>query len=300
MLKLPKLAGPRAPKPKDAPGRPERRRKSRPAVEGFWDKPSLMNTVADTLLLFGGLGLGYALVLALVRLPVFPLHRVVVATPLDQVTRTQVEYAVQHALRGNFFTVNLDQVRTSFEKLPWVRRASVRRRWPDGLDIELEEHVAVARWQNNAGEARLVNRQGEVFAAARAGSQDALPLLGGPEGSAPRVLAEYLTASQIVMPLGRKLQAVLLSPREAWQIRLDDGLLLELGRDQNTQNVHALDERLQRFAGTYDTVRTRVPAKISAIDMRYPNGFTLRLASGETGRKHENRNTARSTVKGNT
>ncbi len=298
MAKLPKLPG--LHKNKEAGGRVERRRKSRPAVEGFWDRPPLMNMVSDTLLLFSGLGLGYAFVLALVRLPLFPLHQVVVTTPIDQVTRTQVEYAVQHALHGNFFTVNLDQIRASFEKLPWVRKASVRRRWPDGLEIELEEHVAVARWQNNAGEARLVNRQGEVFGAAKPGGQESLPLLGGPEGSAPRVLEEYQTASQRILPLGRKLHSVLLSPREAWQMRLDDGLLLELGRDQTTQGRRALDDRLQRFAATYEIVKTRIPTKISTIDMRYPNGFSVKSALAGTGRKHEIQSATGSTGKGHT
>lgn len=276
MAKLPKM--PRLRKKADARPRVERRKKPRPPVEGFWDRPPLINMVADTLLLFGILGLSYAAVLAVVRLPLFPLNQVVVVSPLDQVTRTQVEYAVQHSLAGNFFTVNLDGMRASFEKLPWVRKASVRRRWPDGIEVEIEEHVAIARWQNNAGEMRLVNKQGEVFAAALAGGQNALPLFGGPEGSAPQVLARYQEFSELLVPLGRTPRAVMLSPRQAWQLRLDDGLTLELGRDQSNYSIH---DRLQRFAGTYGALKTRVATTVAAIDMRYPNGFALRPGHGE-------------------
>ena len=175
----------------DMAQRAERRRKARPPADGFWDRPPLINLLADFLMLFGILGLIYAGMLSLVRLPLFPVSQVVIASPLDQVTRTQIEYAVQHSLEGNFFTINLDNMRASFEKLPWVRHASVRRRWPDGIEVELEEHVAVARWQNAAGEMRLVNRQGEVFGAALGSHQGSLPLFGGPEGSASRVLAQY-------------------------------------------------------------------------------------------------------------
>jgi cell division protein FtsQ len=63
------------------------------------------------------------------------------------VTPTQIEYAARSAVAGNFFTVNLDAVRAAFEKLPWVRKAEVRRRWPDGLELAIEEHVAAARWK---------------------------------------------------------------------------------------------------------------------------------------------------------
>lgn len=264
----------------DARPRVERRRKPRSPADGFWERPPLMNVVADTLLLFGILALGYALLLAVVRLPLFPLKQIVVTSPIDQVTHTQVEYAVQHSLSGNFFTVDLDGIRTSFEKLPWVRKASVRRHWPDALEVEIEEHVAVARWRNSTGEMRLVNRQGEVFNAVLAGSQHALPLFGGPEGSAPQVLARYREFNELLAQLGRTARTVLLSPRQAWQLRLDDGLVLELGRDQNSHSIH---ERIERFVGTYAAVRERVPLTIAAIDMRYPSGFALRPGSGSTG-----------------
>jgi cell division protein FtsQ len=83
-------------------------------------------------------------------------------------------------LTGNFFTVNLDATRAAFERMPWVRSASLRRLWPDGVELSIEEHRAVARWTPQDGESRLVNRQGEVFPPAprTAAAPD------GPEGSA--------------------------------------------------------------------------------------------------------------------
>ncbi|MFI4978972.1 MAG: cell division protein FtsQ/DivIB [Nevskiales bacterium] len=251
---------------------------TRPAVDGFWDRPPLLNLVADLLLLFGTLALAYAALTLALRLPVFPLKQVVVASALDQVTVTQIEYAAQSSLAGNFFTVNLDQVRAAFEKLPWVRKASVRRRWPDGIELAIEEHVAVARWQNSSGETRLVNNRGEVFAAALPAGQSSLPLFGGPEGSAPLMLERFHEFNSLLAPLGRSLRVVGLSPREAWQLRLDDGLMLELGRDQTNYPIH---DRLQRFVGIYNEAKARSAGSIAAIDMRYPNGFALRSGHGE-------------------
>jgi cell division protein FtsQ len=265
-------------------GKPRRPRPSalraggQPSTDGFWDRPQLLNLVADLLLLFGGVALGYAIIVSATRLPFFPLRQVVVTNALEQVTPTQIEDASRSSLAGNFFTVNLDDVRGSFEKLPWVRKASVRRLWPDGVELTIEEHVAVARWQNRAGEARLVNDHGEVFAAALSKGQGALPLFGGPEGSAPQMLERYREFAEVLAPLGRVPRVVALSPRQAWQLRLDDGLTLELGRDQQNSPLH---ERLQRFAGTYGQARARIKTTIAAIDMRYPNGFALRPGRGE-------------------
>lgn len=266
------------------------------AAEGLWDQPQLLNLAADLLMLLSAAVLGYAAVVSVVRLPFFPLKQLVVASSLDQVSPAQIEYAAQSSLEGNFFTVNLDNVRGAFEKLPWVRKASVRRRWPDGIELTIEEHVAVARWRGNESEARLVNSHGELFTAAPSDGQTALPLFGGPEGSAAMMLARYREFAELLATLGRSSRTVTLSPRLAWQLRLDDGLTLELGRDQAK---HPLHERLQRFTGIYAEVRARAKAPINAIDMRYPNGFALRLGHGEALAQQDLPKTDRNS-KGNT
>lgn len=243
--------------------------------DGFWDRPMLINLLADLLLLAGGVLLAWAGAVALQRLPVFPLRQLVVATPLDQVSRAQIEHTARNALSGNFFTVNLEAAQIAFERMPWVRAASLRRLWPDGVELALEEHRAVARWTPQEGEARLVSTRGEVFVAS---AREAMPAFGGPEGSAPRVLARFQEFSDALNAIGRKPVAIHLSAREAWQLRLDDGVVLELGRDQLK---HPLAERLNRFANHYPAVsssaRNRLQT-IGVVDMRYPNGFALRAS----------------------
>jgi cell division protein FtsQ len=230
-----------------------------------------MNMVADLLLLFAGSGLIYVVVILAQRLPIFQLDQVVVAGPLEQVTQMQVDEAAKSSITGNFFTVNLDAVRTTFEKLPWVRRVAVRRLWPDGIEVAIEEHVAAARWRQSDGESRLVDTHGEVFAAST--ERDDLPSLAGPVDRAAQMLDRQHDFEKVLAPLGRKPQALLLTPREAWQVRLDDGLVLELGRDQEQL---PLADRLNRFIATYHEVQGRLGSNIALIDMRYPNGFALR------------------------
>ena len=256
------------------------RRIDKDAGEGFWDRPVMMNLLADLLFLIGGALLAWSGAVALQNLPAFPLQQVVVATPVEQVSRAQIEHTARTVLTGNFFTVNLDASRAAFERMPWVRSASLRRLWPDGVELSIEEHRAAARWTPQDGESRLVNGRGEVFLA---NTEDTLPRLIGPEGSAPRVLERYRAFSEALAAAGRKPVLVRLSAREAWQVKLDDGVVLELGRDQAK---HPLAERLDRYAANHAAASTavagRLPA-IGAVDMRYPNGFALRpRASGQS------------------
>lgn len=253
-----------------------RLRAAEPAGFGFWDRPVLVNLAADILFVLAIAGLTWAASVALQRLPFFPLRQVLVEGGVEQVTPAQLEQATRVALTGNFFTIDLDGARSAYEKLPWVRKAEVRRRWPDALELRLEEHRAVARWQQADGESRLVNGFGEVFAAA---SEADLPVLAGPEGSAPRVLARYQEFERMLAVLGRKPQRVLLSSREAWQVLLDDGLVIELGRDEAK---HAIGERLARFVTHFHPAVERARLdNVRVADMRYPNGFALKPARAD-------------------
>jgi len=255
------------------PARPSRPAKQpKPAGVGFWHQPTLLNLVADVLIVAASVAFAWAAVIALQRLPFYPLREVHVLGELSQVQRSQLQGAARGVVQGNFFTVNIDATRQAFEKLAWVRRVEVRRQWPDSLELRIEEHVPVARWRGVGDEPHLVNTHGEVFP----GSIDLpLPLFSGPEGTATEVLARYQEFEGVLSKVGLHPRVVTLSAREAWQVRLDNGLLLDLGRDQAKL---PLSERLARFTEHYPNAIKRSQMHAVAVDMRYPNGFTLRPA----------------------
>ena len=246
-------------------------------TEGLWDRPDALDLVSDLLMLFVMLAFGYAMVIWFLSRPLFPVREVVVLTPPAQVTVAQIEYAARSAIRNNFFLVRLEDVRETFEKLPWVRRAEVRRRWPDAIELRLEEHQAVAYWTvAESDEVHLVNRQGEVFVAA---SNARLPDFSGPPGSAAFLLARYRSFAEMLAPLQRAPVRVWLSPREAWKIELDDGMVLVLGREQERAPI---DERLQRFVRVWTEASEQVGMQVAHVDLRYQGGFALKPALAGT------------------
>lgn len=241
----------------------------------MWNKPQLMTAVADLLFVAGAAGLLVAAVLWGARLPWFPVRDIVVMHELREVRRSELEDALTGRLRGNFFSVNLDAVRQSLEELPWIRHAEVRRQWPSRIEITLEEHVPVAHWGQNGGQ--LVNSHGEVFAATMSTPEEKpMPTLTGPADLAPELLGYLREAEEMLKPTGRSPQHLVLSPRLALQIRLDDGMVVELGREQTKAPVH---QRLERFVEHYASLLTIARQKPTTVDMRYPNGFALRLAA---------------------
>jgi cell division protein FtsQ len=194
----------------------------------------------------------------------FPVSEIEVKGSLKNTTQAQIEAALPLAA-GNFFAADLAEVRAGLERLPWVRRVAVRRVWPGRLEVSVEEHVALARW----GEEALVNTHGERFFAI---SGEPLPAFFAPGGTQSEVARRYVRFAAIVAPLGTSIERVVLSPRHAWQLRLANGLHLMLGRDAD-----AAEARLQRFVDAYPATLARVSQKYDYVDLRYPNGFALRL-----------------------
>lgn len=239
----------------------------------MWNKPLLMTAVADLLLAAAAAALLVAATVWVARLPTFTLTQVVVTHELAEVRRADVERAVSGLLRGNFFSVNVDALRQSLEKIAWVRRAEVRRRWPSTLEISIEEHRPVAIWGEATGQ--LVNAQGEVFSAVMAAPQP-LPQLHGPLALAPEMLGYYREAVELLHQVGRQPRALTVSPRLAVQLRLDDGMVVELGRQQPKVPISM---RLRRFVDYYPSVLTVARARPTVVDMRYPNGFALRVGA---------------------
>ncbi len=229
----------------------------------MWDNHRLLNRIASLLYAAAGLVVLGAVITLVIRLPVFAVRAIKVSGEIGHTTRDQVSALARSELRGTFFTLDLEAARAAFEKLPWVRRASVRREWPDRLEVGLEEHVAQARWHDFG----LVNTHGEVFEAA---SEARLPVFFGPDGSAREISVHYEAFRDALRAIGRVPVEVRLSRRGAWEVRLDDGRVLELGR----QDVVG---RLARFVAAYPQVAQQIPAEARRVDLRYPNGFAVRM-----------------------
>jgi len=246
----------------------------------MWNKPRLLNAIADLLILSAAAAALVAALVWLVRVPSLPVRQVVFGQELQHTRRAEIEQSLPGALKGNFFSLNLETVRGELEKLPWVRKIELRRTWPARLEVKVEEHRPAARWGEGRGE--LVNTFGEVFAATAPDEElDTLPLLYGPQGTAPEVLKRYGEFVGNFKVLGQRPVQVTLSPRLAWQLKLDNGMLVEMGREQQKSPVGV---RLQRFIEAYPELVAKRAARPAVVDLRYPNGFAMRVAGDVKGK----------------
>ncbi len=232
----------------------------------MWDKPRELNILSSVLLATSLLLVLVGALHYVLHSSLFALRAVRVDAAPQHVSAAEIEAVVRNELRGNFFTVDLEATRRSFEKLAWVRKVSVRRQFPWQLKVELEEHVALASWNGTA----LVNTHGEVFKAEREGD---MPSFIGQPDSAAEVARMYIALAGELAPLKQEIAQISLSPRHTWQLRLSNGMLLKLGKEQPQQ-------RLARFVAVYPYSLAALASTASYVDLRYRNGFAAFMPDG--------------------
>jgi cell division protein FtsQ len=203
-----------------------------------------------------------------------PIKRVFVAGEVQRIARADLDAFVQGVQGASASGASLAAVREAARRIPWVRDAAVRRRFPDAVEVTFQTHEPLARWDDGA----LVSARGEVFNAEFDGP---LPRFTGPEGSAKSIAREYPAIVAALAPISRGIAELRLSRRGAWQVVLEGegALLLDLGRG----DIHA---RLARFVAAWPQIVAH-GVETRHADLRYASGFALTLsplAGSPTGR----------------
>lgn len=171
-------------------------------------------------------------------------------------------------LDGGILTQDLAGLQTAVEAIPWVRSASLRRRWPDRLDIKVVERVALARWSENA----LIDADGVIFRPEEGGIPRGLPRLSGRDQDALELVRRLVDWGPRLRALGFEIETLARDARGAWTVYLSTGFGLALGKKR-------VQERISRFIQVYP--RLAVTEMPLLIDMRYSNGLAIRWLGAE-------------------
>lgn len=192
----------------------------------------------------------------------FPVRQIKVAQPLKHVQTNQIEAISRRHLYGNIFIVDVNAAKTALAKLPWVDKVQVKRIWPDTVLLDINEREVIARW----GTQQLVDSNGQLF---EAQSQENLPLLVGSASSVRFMTVNLLIFENLLRPTRLHIRELHLSNRSAWEIVLDNGITLRLGREN-------VEKRLAHFVWAWPQILRKQASDIDYVDLRYPDGFALR------------------------
>ena len=98
----------------------------------------------------------------------------------------------------------------------------------------------------------------------------------GPKGSEKQLAEGLIKFTEILARADLKPVEFRLEARQAWELVLENGMVLKLGRVD-------VEPRLQRFVGQWTRHLATLPYRIEYIDLRYPNGFAVKMPDYKPG-----------------
>ena len=205
----------------------------------------------------------------------FPVEHVQIHADYRYVSRQVLEDTILPYMDKSFFTLNIEKIRLSLLKLPWVDEVIIRKIWPDQLDVEIYPKQAVAR----IGQDKLLSSHGAIFQPPLDTFPPNLLQLNGADEQIPLMWQQYQAMSLLLKPLGLSIAEVDLNARQAWQLRLNNGMQILLGRTDIIQ-------RLKRLTSVYQKIISKREESVTAVDLRYSNGLAVKFKNSLNPGKH--------------
>ena len=216
-----------------------------------------------------------------------PIRLVEIEGTLIQVSREEIIQRLLESPTDNFNEIEgqLDKVPTSIgflasdlelleqqiETIAWMQNAKLRRVWPDKLHIDVKEHTAIARWNQDS----LINEYGEIFTPDSIKGTEHLPLINGPEQELQQLLTSFKQVQLQLDSVELGLRVLNLNHRYSWSLELANGIQLQVGRKN-------LMERVERFVALYPLLQRESDLPIVKVDLRYDTGLAVQRLQDAT------------------
>ncbi len=193
-----------------------------------------------------------------------PLSQVAIQGELQHVEARDVQNAlIGIPNMGTFMVQDINELQTSINSIPWVARASIRKQWPNTIKVYLVEHTPSAVWNGNA----LLNEQGDVFQAPFDNIVNDTIQLYGPDKSSHLVLDVYRQLAEQLKTHELMISSIVLNERRAWQVILENGTRLELGKGDPLKRIDTFFMLYKELGDQFN--------KVSYIDLRYDTGAAV-------------------------
>ena len=219
-----------------------------------------------TLLIVAGIGTGgYQVRQILFDAEKFPLRHIELYGERVNLGKADLMRELENYLGKNFFALDIEELRNRLLGNPWIEQASVRRHWPDTLEIRFQEREVFGHWNEH----EMIDINGVRFQPTYFRRLNGWPHLFGVDGHEKELIQVYQEANVMVNELDLKITRLIQDQRWAWRMEFDNGLEIKLGKEQ-------LQQRLMRFVAVYPRVLAARVNDIAAVDLRYVNGFAVR------------------------
>jgi cell division protein FtsQ len=154
----------------------------------------------------------------------FPI-RVVDVTGVKELAKDEILAASGMGPTGSLLFLNVNQVRTNVKALPLVAEATVRKLYPDRVNIQIVEREPFALWQQD-GTVHVVSNDGTIIDSLRDQRYLKLPHVVG--ANAHKHVKDYVALLDQVPEFRSEIRAGVLVSERRWNLKLNNGVEVKL------------------------------------------------------------------------
>jgi cell division protein FtsQ len=199
----------------------------------------------------------------------FPVKYVRTEGRFQYLGKDEIKATIEPLLNNGFFDIDVKTVQLAVSTIPWVESVTVKRSWPDTIEIQVVEKKPYVRW----GEKSLITEQGVIFTPNNLEPFQSLIELSGPKDQQVKALEIMKGVRTALEDQSLDMEAFTINDRWAWKIKLVTGQEILLGRNDQLK-------KLQRFLKSLKLFKQEQFDAMAVIDLRYPNGFAVSWKQG--------------------
>lgn len=183
----------------------------------------------------------------------------------QHVDHKELQNLLKPLVAHNFFSVDMELIKGRLHQFSWVEDITIKRIWPDRVDIIITEHQPIAHWHDGS----LLSASGDLFSQGEYAPSADLPRFIGPDGMQGTMLQFFNDFNRELAPLHAKITTLELTPYQMWQLTLNNGICLRLGH----KNILT---HLSQFVKVYPKIIGDKAKDVEYVDLRYPNGMAVK------------------------
>ena len=195
----------------------------------------------------------------------FPIKNISIESKIINVNKDEIfEKSRNYLDAKSFFNFKINILKKEIEKVSWVKSANIRRVYPDGIKIYIEEHVPIAIWNNES----YMNNTGDIFFIHNIRKN--LPAINSSQ-SRNKIMFEYFSLLLKYISennLDIKIKKIEENNIRSFSVYFFSGIIVKFGSKDIKDKIHT-------FIKVHKTLNSSDLEKIRYIDMRYSNGFSI-------------------------
>jgi cell division protein FtsQ len=193
-----------------------------------------------------------------------------------QVSREEIFAAAGVTDHSSLLFLDVADARAKLEAMPWIGEATVRKLYPDRLQITVTEREPFARWQRD-GQVAVIAADGTMLNAKVEARLATLPFVVG-NGAAAKA-RDFLAVLDQYPAIRDQVRASIYVAERRWNLRLKNGIDVRLP-EADIEGALATLARLDRD-------KSLLNRDITAIDLRLADRVSVRLSDAAAEKREE-------------